>query len=171
MRLKALERRAISEGLDTDAVGASIQLLPTGNQSNPIATGLTIDYNNAYHLIAEADYSDENNTAMLWYLHDLTTPTNPLYPQTASTGAMTSFQVAQVAHFGFIPAAPQNDQDTSPNMPISGTVIVVPSTSTATRTALINYQKAIFDGTNTPEVPAGDNAKFFLEIDVSANHQ
>ena len=49
-------------------------------------------------------------------------------------------------------------------MPISGSVIVVPSTSTATRTALINYQSGIYNGTNT--IAATDPATFFVELDI-----
>jgi hypothetical protein len=51
-------------------------------------------------------------------------------------------------------------------MPISGSVIVVPSVSTATKTALHNYQKAIFDGTNTIPAVTGTAADFFLELDI-----
>ena len=151
----------------TDAVGASINLMPRGNQTaTPIATGMTIEYNNAYHLIAEADYSDVNNPTMLWYLHDLTDPTNPLYPLTASTLGMENPFTVQVAHFGFVPTDPDIDGNTSPNMPISGSVIVVPSTSSATRTALIDYQKAIFDGTNTIPAATGSDGDFYIELEV-----
>jgi hypothetical protein len=153
--------------LATDAVGASINLMPAGNQTDPpIASGLSIIYNNAYHLVLEADYSDENNPAMLWYLHDLTDPSNPLYPMTASTLGMGNPFTVQVAHYGFVPTDPDVDTNSNPNMPISGSVILVPSTSTATRTALINYQKAIFDGTNTIPAVTSTAADFFLELEI-----
>ena len=101
---------------------------------------------------------------MLWYLHDLTTPANAV--ATASTLGMENPFTVQAVHFGFVPTDPDVDQNTSPNMPISGTVIQVPSVSTATRTALINYQKAIFDGTNTIPAVTGTPADFFLELDI-----
>ena len=153
--------------LATDFLGASINLMPRGNQTDtPIATGLTTVYGDSYHLVAECDYSDVNATTMVWTLYDLTDPSNFLYPQTASTVGMENPFTVQVAHYGFIPTDPNVDQNSNPNMPISGSVIVVPSVSTATKTALHNYQKAIFDGTNTIPAVTGTAADFFLELDI-----
>ena len=51
-------------------------------------------------------------------------------------------------------------------MPISGSVILVPSTSSATRTALIDYQKAIFDGTNVIPAATGNDGDFYVELEI-----
>ena len=152
--------------LQTDAVGAAVNLRPRGNQTTaPTVTGLTIDYNNDYHLLCEADYGS-NPTTMLWYLYDLTDPTNFLYPQTASTVAMEVFQVLQTTHFGYVPLEPDTSPTSNPNMPYCGSTLVVPSKSTATRTALINYQSAIYNGTNTIPAVTGVAADFFIELDI-----
>ena len=154
--------------LTSTSTGGTISLRPRGNQTaTPIATGLSVLFDNDYHLICEADYGI-SAPSMLWYLHDLTTPANAV--TTASTLAMEVFQVLQTTHFGYLRLEPESNTSNS-NMPTCGSTIIVPSKSTATRNALIAYQNAIYAGTNTPQVPAGSDANFFLEIDVSANHQ
>jgi len=93
----------------------------------------------------------------------LTTPANAV--TTASTLAMEVFQVLQTTHFGYLRLEPESNSSNS-NMPTCGSTIIVPSKSTATRTALINYQKALFDGTNTIPAATGIEADFFIELDI-----